>query len=603
MKNPVRLFVYLAVVSGVGLGLFFSYIFYWGINPDVAGGKDLSRILSKDPQASFLPSVNNRDFWDNLTPKPKRLSEKEFQEKYGDASKAIALSNATRLFCVYPQDEFLLPIIELLILEIQSKHTLSSDGVLGARMVGLHSTTDSAVVANSLVLLGDRLNPKFVFDSKVWLNRNVLYPFLSEYQRAQRGEVKWWDSICPWMADYNNWTAVCVSNIVYVALASSESSALKSEVVNACIDLSEGYLNYFEHDGVCPGGIRYWTYGMYYFVLMAERLLQASGGEINLYDNPKVIPIINYSLETNLSLRGIGIDYPNFGDNIMQEPRVGWVHSLLAPRFNFPFDMVSPKDSGDQFSLYFDCYHSPYKVYTDPLEVSLPGKLTFYESNSLIIIRDIANDLVLAIKGGSNYEEHNHNDVGTYSLYSYSSGLGRLSHLVGDLGVEHYEPEHFRKDYRYSFDGLSSFGHPLPIVGNTLQSDGRKFSGQLVEHLSDLNKGIIVLDLTQCYSHPALESLLRIVNFRDGKLTVRDEFKASQPINMQTILPTRLIVDPQEKNFGLRTSLQTYNVIIKSSSPYKMRTRRSEYAQFAQILSISLTEPGMAGFIEYSISL
>jgi hypothetical protein len=589
------------VVIGIAIGAFASNFLYVKGNGDPLGMLDYSKILSKSSNKTFLPPISDREFWDNLENKPRKLTEAEFKDRYGGLEDRVALAAATRLLCTYPDDGFYIPIIETCIKNILKVHSPRPNKPNGFRMIGLQSTTDVAVVSNSLMLLSDKLPPQFVADSKVWINRNILAPFLSEYDRAQKEKIKWWGSICPWMGNHNNWTAVCTSNILYIALAVGEPDSLKYRVVDACINLAKEYLNYFEEDGACPGGIRYWTYGMYYYVLMAERLLQASGGEINLYDHPRIPSIFGYPLQTMFGdIKPFLNQYPNFGDNNPSEVRVYWVYALLRNRINFPYVLPHPDPDGVAFNFFFDAYYSPYKIPTPKIDLVAPGKTTVYESNSLIVIRDLQNSLIFAFKGGNNGEEHNHNDVGTFSLFMPSAG--GVVHLVGDLGADLYKKDHFKGESRYTFDGLSSFGHPLPIVGNTLQGTGSQYYGKLVPELSDPSQGIIVIDLTECYLQPGLESLIRTIKFKDGVLVVRDEFTSSFPLTFQTIIPTRLSFEMQTDGFLLKSSEVSLKVLVDSSTPYLLKTRPSQYFKFGQLVNISLQKPALAGFIEYTIS-
>ena len=79
-----------------------------------------------------------------------------------------------------------------------------------------------------------------------------------------------------------------------------------------------------------------------------------------------------------------------------------------------------------------------------------------------------SNGLYFTAKGGSNHEQHNHNDVGSFMLYYDGKPV------FIDVGVGTYTRETFSPE-RYSIWTMQSNYHNLPLINGTAQSAGGNF--------------------------------------------------------------------------------------------------------------------------------
>ena len=80
-----------------------------------------------------------------------------------------------------------------------------------------------------------------------------------------------------------------------------------------------------------------------------------------------------------------------------------------------------------------------------------------------------------ALKGGTNGEQHNHNDVGSFSVV-----LGRKM-VVCDPGAEVYTARTFSAR-RYESKVLNSFGHAVPVIAGQLQRTGLAAHAEILRH-------------------------------------------------------------------------------------------------------------------------
>ena len=145
-----------------------------------------------------------------------------------------------------------------------------------------------------------------------------------------------------------------------------------------------------------------------------------------------------------------------------------------------------------------------------------------------------ASRLAVALKGGHNAEQHNHNDVGSYVVL-----VGRRAVLL-DPGQETRTGRTFSAR-RYESNLLNSFGHPVPRIADTLQATGAQARAELIETRFSAARDTISLDLRSAYSVATLRKLTRSFRYdREGAgaFTVVDDAVAAEPVAFETALIT-----------------------------------------------------------------
>ena len=528
--------------------------------------------------------------------KPNRLKNRDFAEAVNDPNLVLALGTLETLF--YPEDKRWLPYIETSI-----NFILNEDYGGDSSTLGILRTADLALVANTLHLIGPVLGEEFVKDKRRELRTKVVYPFLSDYQQYQTGRLRRGDNPCFWLEMDNNWKSVCMANILYIFWVVEDNPTLMKKAVAAAQDITNEYLNSFEDNGFFSGGMRYWGYGFSHYVLLAEMLLQITNGSVDLYNHPKIPYAVTYPYQVEISginpFRG-GV-FPLFGDNSNPATPYQWVGKILEERF------ANLTSSGDINPFASESFLAPYLLMS-PHRVDSKEKISpsFSSDNSLpysqlAIFKDSVSPLILTIKTGNNAEEHNHNDVGSYTLF-YKDKSG-VYPLVGDLGVEEYLGVHFSKDSRYTFEGAGSHGHPLPIVDGSLQFTGREAFGTIIPDETDIGKGLLTIDLTRCYELPGLKSVKRRVVFKEGTMVIRDSFNATYPVSFATVLPTRLVAQNSDGVFKLSGYNISLDFKFAGSAPLMVSDKPSTYFSYAQLLKLMLKGRAESGHIEYQFKL
>ena len=126
--------------------------------------------------------------------------------------------------------------------------------------------------------------------------------------------------------------------------------------------------------------------------------------------------------------------------------------------------------------------------------------------------------LYLAMKGGTNGESHNHNDVGSFIVYADNEPL-----LI-DPGVGEYTAKTFSKD-RYSIWTMQSQFHNLPQINGADQKDGKEYAAKVVSH----KDGQLTLDLAGAYpEEAAVKVWRRTVSAAKKAVTVTEDYVLDQ---------------------------------------------------------------------------
>ena len=144
-------------------------------------------------------------------------------------------------------------------------------------------------------------------------------------------------------------------------------------------------------------------------------------------------------------------------------------------------------------------------------------------------------NLYVAMKGGHNGESHNHNDVGSFIVYSNSEPL------FVDPAVGEYIAQTFGKG-RYDIWTMQSQFHNLPQINGVDQKDGKSFAAKVVSH----KNGQLTLDIAAAYpNEAAVKSWKRTVSARATGISVVEDYELDacrQPVRLMlmALSPTAL---------------------------------------------------------------
>jgi len=613
MKIKLYIKVTICVISvtiGILFGGYFGEYFIGSPIYSLKGSRDqeLQKLLARDPNPTFLPNIRDRAFWDGLPAKPLSLSKDQILLQVRNLYPPQQLDVITEQLMFYPDKKELIPVLAGVINKYLDENSLSEpspivseDEVSSAKgnsppkslNLGLHLLAFSASLANSISLLDGVLPPELVSRSRQWLKTTVIDQVLSDYQRYQTSGISGGQSRSFWLLDPNS-PAIppCLSNLVYVALSLPIDTNKKTQVVQMSCDLMRDYFEARAADGVSyPGGTWAWANGFYYYLVMIERLIQATQGGLNLYEDPLVQRLLEYPFESSLVPSNIGSESPIymvFGFN--QNPSQA-IHSsmVLINRRVDSFDLSGRFKPNIRGGLRFtgDIYYSPYSVNFPKKKVTYPSGITLYGESGEVIVRDFGNNFIFAASSNRLPVVGSFDYSGSFSLFGSCNGIWTV--YLGDMGTPPPPPKIIPPDFLLE--------RPLPVVNSTMQSIPKGLSNSKPFNFDNQS---LDMDLTPYYDVEGLGLVLRVINYDQGVLTIKDQFESSYPITFETIVPTSMGILKLGDSYSLSLCGEDYDLTIEASAPYIVRTRESSKGFGQQLISISLTEKKSVGYIKYT---
>lgn len=333
-------------------------------------------------------------------------------------------------------------------------------------VVDLFAAETGAVLACAGYLLKDALNkvsPVVLGMIGRNLEIRIFTPYLKEH---------FW-----WMGDgkshMNNWTSWCTQNVLMAAafyqgwsglLSASGSLPIKAVLEKSCQSL-DYFLDEYGTDGCCDEGAQYYRHaGLTLFGAMEVLNGITENAFSALYKEEKICNIASYIFHVHVA----GPYYVNFADCSPIAGRCGAREFLFGKRTQNPELMTfAAKDyleSDDQ--LIYDEHNLFYHLqavftHQELLDWDISRPLSYpdlyYPSAGVFLARD--ENLCLAVKAGDNDDSHNHNDVGSFTVYKDGKPL------FIDVGVETYQKKTFSPD-RYEIWTMQSRFHNLPVFGD-----------------------------------------------------------------------------------------------------------------------------------------
>jgi len=400
---------------------------------------------------------------------------------------------------------------------------------LGARKFG----TDLALAE---VLLGDKLPDDMRKEISDQLQRRIIDCYLN----SCNGEA----TILHWFRSSSNWNSVCTSGSMFVTIAASKDEDERLAAVGCALNSMQRYLSGFGEDGYCSEGTGYWNYGFGHYLYLAQILYDYTEGKINLFDfdNPEKIKNVGNFPERYQIQNGTCAPFSDGRSRVSNNAGFASVMSALHLGARKPSWAGRPSRAGRPSNIISD--EAAYQLIAwEHTEAFVPDTIvdvktqdlphyTYFDEFGMVISRGKQEvPFSIAIKAGHNSENHNHMDVGTYTIV-----LNR-DFVTGDIGAPSYRAGAFDDDN----PARSSWGHPVPRINNILQSKGRKFSGKITATEFTEAHDKVVMDIKAAYEIPSLTKLIRTMeNDKSGlgTISIKDEFSSVGPVVFGTAIMT-----------------------------------------------------------------
>lgn len=404
--------------------------------------------------------------------------------------------------------------------------------------VDLFAAQTAATLADVLYLLQDRLDavsPLIARRVRREIDLRVVAPFLTH-------DDFWWMGMI--RRDVNNWTPWIVSNVIDVLLLLERDAHRRSEGIARGMRMLDSYLAVLPPDGGCDEGAGYFNMAGAALADALQSVYAATGGRVSFYHEPLIRRIAAFPLHAHID----GPYFINFADCDAM-PRMDGERLLhLGRRTDNPAlaalgaqtlarrNDVRPLDTPQMNRVLFTLFAA------EPEQPALTRSPSYLALPDLQVFSWRHGGMYLAAKGGHNGESHNHNDVGTFLLYT--DGQPR----VIDLGNCVYTAKTFGPD-RYTLMNTRSRNHNVPLIGAMEQAAGREHAAADVT--SDRHG--LRLDIAAAYPKEAgVCRLCRTFAIDGNGMTLTDdiELDRAQPVTWVFMLRDRPELSPGSASFG-----------------------------------------------------
>ncbi len=358
--------------------------------------------------------------------------------------------------------------------------------------------------------------PEIIDRVEYELDRRIMTPYESRYD-------SWWMGYR--RNTINNWNPWILSNVLTVFLLSECSQRRKRQAIKKMLSEIQYYYNSLPEDGGCDEGPGYWGRAGASLFEFIYQLKCATNGALNFFDDAKIGRIADYLKKVHITADifvNVADAHADGKGNLAvllygfaKETNQKELMNFSAAVYREKTSTASPLNHTNR-TIRRLIYSSVFLHEMEDFETTYPlhGTLEYMPDLELAVLR--RGDLILSVKGGFNNESHNHNDVGSFTLYD-----GRTPVLV-DIGISTYT--------RFTLDGSTTYVmipwtrgsyHNIPMINGTEQPAGRMYRADRFEASED---GICI-SYPNAYPKDALISgLNRSLELTDSTLLITDCF-------------------------------------------------------------------------------
>ncbi|HRR06866.1 MAG TPA: heparinase II/III family protein, partial [Victivallales bacterium] len=406
--------------------------------------------------------------------------------------------------------------------------------------VDLFACETSAILAEVLFLLKkelDSLSPTISERVEKEIEQRILLPF------EQRSDF-------PWLQAKNNWTSWCISSIFISATYLINDSKRLAKILKHGLELLQPYIDAYPPDFSCDEGPSYWGVSPGALLIIFETLYARTNGILNVFDSKEFAKMGKYFSDMHIN----GPWFFNYSDTpakisrpIVKPYRYGERTkneelknlALLALR-NWSVDGEPDPSLGfssDQGNLLYALR----ELFWVPLDIK-PKKLKkspsiWYHHAQLLITREKRSPdsgFVLAVKGGTNAESHNHIDVGEFLIFADGEPV------IVDPGRGEYKRQNFSHE-RYNIWWNAGRGHNILQFGKHEQALG-KTKPTVLDFRDDKKITEIEFDLTATFEKSVnlIYWRRKYTLVRDNKSMIKivDNFQLQNPVSVSLPLYT-----------------------------------------------------------------
>ncbi|RVT80827.1 heparinase [Agrobacterium sp. CNPSo 2736] len=404
-------------------------------------------------------------------------------------------------------------------------------------VIDLFAAETGANLALCLYLLApelERANANLVSRVRAEIDRRTTKPYLARHF--------WW--VGNGDERMNNWTAWITQNVLLSTLLLPTDQSTRRSVVEKALKSLDAFQKDYAEDGACEEGVLYYGHAaLCLFGAMSILEASAPGSMAPLFHAPKLRSMAEFILNMHVAedrfinfadapakVETSGVREYLFGKAVSSPP----LQAFAAACWNRSSDRLMCKEWNlwyrVQAVLAVPELSGPVPAQPAKTDIAYPGI-------GLAIARDGVFDL--AVKAGNNGESHNHNDVGSFTLYKN----GRP--FIIDVGVETYTAKTFSPQ-RYEIWTMQSAFHNLPTFGGIMQAAGAEFAARdFVTEFSE-EQAEVSFDIAGAYPPVArVEHYRRRVRLlRGSHVEIVDDYQGGQEAVLSLMAAEKPIVTP-----------------------------------------------------------
>ena len=333
-----------------------------------------------------------------------------------------------------------------------------------------------------------------------------------------------------WETAKHNWSAVCAGAIGIAYLRRAPDEIPLERILNAM----DAYISGYNDDGICLEGIGYWSYGFGFYMYFAKTLSEVLNIDILRADKLRKIAEFprNASLFGNVTVSCSDAS----ADFAAPEGLMGMISEFYGISANIRTEKT---DECGRWAHFIRSYLYPFNKTAEGL---VNGEFVFEQSQWYV---NRKSHYGFFIKGGTNGEPHNHNDIGSFIVAGRSGATTNDGQLLCDLGAGDYTKDYFNDETRYNYLCNSSLGHSVPVIDGEGQRAGAEYG------CDEFNCGNDSARVSFGNAYGESVKAVREVRLNENKITICDTFKFAdgKPHNVTERFVT--VIEPSVTDGGI----------------------------------------------------
>jgi hypothetical protein len=338
------------------------------------------------------------------------------------------------------------------------------------------------------------------------------------------------------------------------------------------------FLAHYPADFSCDEGPSYWGASPGALLMLLEVLYSRTAGAIDFYDEPAIAAMGRYFADMHLAgpwffaysdtparMHPPSARVYRYGERIGDE-RLR--HLVLLAQRGWQLD-GEPNATlgigvrcGDLLCALRELFWIPADAVPSPLSAS---PCAWYPEGQLLVAHETAvadRGLILAVKGGSNGENHNHIDVGEFMVYADGGPV------IVDPGRGIYRRQNFTAE-RYTIWWNAGRGHDVLQFGDHEQAPRGESRGKVVWHKNTPAETGLELELAgTCAAAAGVRSwrrTCRLLRGGEGEIRIADrcELKQGLPVSFPLFTPAAVTLGEGRARFALESG----RILVMSWDP------------------------------------